>query len=49
MPDGRGKFFFDYYVAAEGGMTKKAVVLAVRRFFSCLGPAIQQDTDNVVG
>ncbi len=44
-----GKFFFDYYLVAEGGITKKAVVLAVRRFFSCLGSAIQQDTDNVVG
>ena len=46
MKDGR--YFFDYYVAVEGGTTKKAVVLAVRRFLSCIEAAMQQDTDNVV-
>jgi hypothetical protein len=43
-----GKFFFDYYISVEGGISKKAIVLSVRRFFSCLGSAVQQDTDNVV-
>jgi hypothetical protein len=43
-----GKFFFDYYLATEGGISKKALVLAVRRFLSCLGSAIQQDSENVV-
>jgi hypothetical protein len=46
MKDGR--YFFDYYVPIEGGITKKAVVLAVRRFLSCLSSAMSQDTDNVV-
>ena len=46
MKDGR--YFFDYYVPVEGGITKKAVVLAVRRFLSCLSSAMAQDTDNVV-
>jgi hypothetical protein len=45
---GDGRYFFDYYVAVEGGTTKKAVVLAVRRFLSCIEAAMQQDTDNVV-
>ena len=27
-----GRFFFDYYIPIEGGTTRKAVVLAVRRF-----------------
>jgi hypothetical protein len=46
MKDGR--YFFDYYVPIEGGITKKAAVLAVRRFLSCLASAMAQDTDNVV-
>lgn len=43
-----GKFFFDYYLSVEGGVSKRAIVLAVRRFFSCLGSALREDTDNVV-
>jgi hypothetical protein len=43
-----GKFFFDYYLSVEGGISKRAIVLAVRRFFSCLGSALREDTGNVV-
>jgi hypothetical protein len=43
-----GKFFFDYYLSVEGGISKRAVVMAVRRFFSCLGSALREDTGNVV-
>ena len=43
-----GKFFFDYYPSVEGGISKRAIVLAVRRFFSCLGSALREDTGNVV-
>jgi hypothetical protein len=43
-----GKFFYDYYLSVEGGISKRSVVLAVRRFFSCLGSALREDTANVV-
>jgi hypothetical protein len=43
-----GKFFFDYYLSIEGGISKRAVVMSVRRFFSCLGSALREDTGNVV-
>ena len=43
-----GKFFYDYYLSVEGGITKRAVVLAVRRFFSCLATALKADDANVV-
>lgn len=43
-----GKFFFDYYLSVEGGISKRSIVMAVRRFFSCLGSALREDTDNVV-
>jgi hypothetical protein len=43
-----GKFFFDYYVAIEGGVTKRSVVMAVRRFFGCLNQALKEDSENVV-
>jgi hypothetical protein len=43
-----GKFFFDYYLSIEGGVSKRSIVLAVRRFFSCLASALREDTTNVV-
>ena len=43
-----GKFFFDYYLSVEGGISKRSVVMAVRRFFSCLGSALREDSENVV-
>jgi hypothetical protein len=43
-----GKFFYDYYLSVEGGVTKRSIVLAVRRFFSCLNSALREDSDNVV-
>jgi len=43
-----GKFFFDYYLSVEGGISKRSIVMAVRRFFSCLGSALREDTSNVV-
>jgi hypothetical protein len=46
MPDGR--YFFDYYLPVDGGITKKAVVLVTRRFLSTIEAAMQQDNANVV-
>jgi hypothetical protein len=46
MSDGR--FFFDYYVPTDGGISKKAVVLVARRFLTCIEAAMQQDSGNVV-
>ena len=43
-----GKFFFDYYLSVEGGISKRSIVLSVRRFFSCLASALREDTANVV-
>ena len=43
-----GKFFFDYYLSVEGGISKRAVVMSVRRFFSCLSSALKEDEENVV-
>jgi hypothetical protein len=45
---GNGKFFFDYYLSVEGGVSKRCIVLAVRRFLSCLASALREDTANVV-
>jgi hypothetical protein len=46
MSDGR--FLFDYYIPVDGGITKRAVVVIVRRFLSCIESAMAQDTANVV-
>ena len=43
-----GKFFFDYYLSVEGGISKRSIVMSVRRFFSCLGSALREDSENVV-
>jgi len=43
-----GKFFFDYYLPVEGGVSERSIVLAVRRFFSCLASALHEDAANVV-
>jgi hypothetical protein len=45
---GNGKFFFDYYLSVEGGISRQSVVMSVRRFFSCLSSALREDTENVV-
>jgi hypothetical protein len=47
MADGR--YYFDYYLAVDGGITKKAIVLATRRFLGTLETAMTEDTGNVVG
>jgi hypothetical protein len=43
-----GKFFFDYYLSTEDGITNKRLVTSVRRFLSCLGSAVREDSGNVV-
>jgi hypothetical protein len=43
-----GRFSFEYYFPVEGGVSKQALVLAVRRFFRCLNKAFDQDLANVV-
>jgi hypothetical protein len=46
MSDGR--YFLDYYIPVDGGVTKRAIVMAAKRFLSCIDAAMTQDTDNVV-
>jgi hypothetical protein len=41
-------FDFDSYIPVSGGVTKRCVVLAVRRFLSLLKDVIAMDTDNVL-
>ena len=43
-----GRFSFDYYFPVDGGVTKQSVVMAVRRFLSCLNKALAEDSANVV-
>jgi hypothetical protein len=45
----KGNLVFDYYIPVEGGITKKAIVLATRFFLSVVVSSIRQyDSDNVV-
>jgi hypothetical protein len=39
---------FDYYLTIEGGITKRAIALAVRRFSDYVRSAIQRDKDDVI-
>jgi hypothetical protein len=43
-----GRFTFDYYIPVDGGVSRRSLVLAVRRFLSCLRQAIAADTGNVM-
>jgi hypothetical protein len=43
-----GRFSFEYYFPVEGGVTRQALVFAVRRFFGCLNKALAEDSANVV-
>ena len=45
---GDGRYFFDYYVPVDGGITRKGIVLAVRRFLSTIEAAMSEDSGNVV-
>lgn len=44
----KGGFCFDYYIPIQGGITKSAIVFALRRFASALKTALGRDTENVV-
>lgn len=39
---------FDYYVSLEGGITRRSIALAARRFIEYVRTALQRDTDNVI-
>lgn len=43
-----GKFYFEYWISVEGGVSRRSMVLAVRRFLHCLSTAFSEDTGNVV-
>ncbi len=43
-----GRFTFEHYLPIEGGITRKAIVLAVRRFHRLLEAAIRKDDKNVM-
>ncbi len=45
----KGGFIFEEYLPVEGGITKRAIVLAVRRFHRMLDSAIRADDKNVLG
>lgn len=45
----KGGFIFEEYLPVEGGITKRAIVLAVRRFHRMLESAIRADEKNVLG
>jgi hypothetical protein len=44
-----GGFIFEEYLPVEGGITKRALVLATRRFHRMLESAIRADDKNVLG
>jgi hypothetical protein len=44
-----GGFIFEEYLPVEGGITKRALVFAVRRFHRMLETAIRNDEKNVLG
>jgi hypothetical protein len=46
--DTTGRFIFEHYLPVEGGITRKAVVLATRRFHRLLEAAIRKDEKNVI-
>jgi hypothetical protein len=43
-----GKFYYEYWISVEGGVARRSIVLAVRRFLHCLSTAFSEDTGNVV-
>ena len=43
-----GKFYIEYRISVEGGVARRSIVLAVRRFLHCLSTAFSEDTGNVV-
>lgn len=45
----KGGFIFEEYLPVEGGITKRALVLAVRRFHRMLEAAVRADVKNVLG
>lgn len=44
-----GGYTFDQYIAVEGGISRRAIVFAVRGFDDLLKSALNLDTGNVVG
>ena len=45
----KGGFIFEEYLPVEGGTTKRAIVLATRRFHRMLESAIRADEKSVLG
>ena len=43
-----GALVFEHYIPVEGGITKRAIVFAVKRFLSGLPAAMSRDTANVI-
>ena len=43
-----GGFGFDYYIAVEGGITKRNIVSTTRGFLSLLEAVARFDTDNLI-
>ena len=46
--DSDGDFGFDYYLAVDGGVTKKNIVFAVKYFLSLVTTAVQEDENNLI-
>ncbi len=47
--DRDGDIGFDYFLVTEGGVTRRTIVLSVRRFVQYVQIALQQDSQNVIG
>ena len=45
----KGGFVFEEYLPVEGGITKRAIVLATRRFHRMVESAVRADEKNVLG
>jgi hypothetical protein len=45
----KGGFIFEEYLPVEGGINKRALVLATRRFHRMLESAVRADDKNVLG
>jgi len=45
---GASKLLIDWYLPTRGGITKKAVVLALRQFSDLVGSMSEYDTDDII-
>ncbi len=44
-----GSIRYDYHISVQGGTTRQGIVMAVKRFYSTLNTALEQDDRHVLG